>query len=214
MKSFVHALVRACPLAAVLSMALLLTACGTLNSADEAGAGTENRYASAGESLPASGSTDILRPGDFVSISFTGLSEPMSKHEERIKEDGTITLTYIGSIQAAGKTRTQLEQLIESKYVPKFFNRLTVRVAPEGRFFYVYGEVNNPNRHAYQGEMTVLRAIAASGDFTNFANKKNVQVTRTDGRKHTVNCIRAQRNTSLDLPVYPEDVILVKRRVF
>jgi polysaccharide export outer membrane protein len=163
---------------------------------------------------PTSGSSDVLQKGDRVVITFSGLSESPPKHEERIKEDGTINLPMIGDVGAAGLSRRDLEQAIHDKYVPNFYRSMTVTVAPEERFFYVYGQVRSPGRHQYLGDLTLLRAIAAAGDFTDFGNRKKVVVTRTDGKDITVNCDKAQDHPDLDPPIYPDDRIYVPRRYF
>jgi polysaccharide export outer membrane protein len=158
---------------------------------------------------------DRLKPNDAVSISFTGIPNPPPSHDERINEHGEITLHLIGTITAAGKTRAQLQNEIYTNYVPKYFQRLTVTVQTENRFFFVSGEVKNPSRLVYAGGMTVLKAITAAGDFTDFAEKKQVQLTREDGRKFIINVNKARKNpAALDLPVVPGDVIFVPRRVF
>src|SRR5438132_9169890 len=53
-----------------------------------------------------------LRPGDFLTVTFSGLPVPILEHKEKIKDDGTITLQYIGSIKAEGKTTGQLQKEI------------------------------------------------------------------------------------------------------
>jgi protein involved in polysaccharide export with SLBB domain len=160
---------------------------------------------------------DVLRPGDPISIRFSGVtvSEPPPPVDERLKSDGMIRLPLIREpIKAEGKTRGQLEEEIYKLYVPKLFKTLTVKVGSEGRTVYVGGEVRIQGRVQYMGEMTVLSAITAAGGFTDFANRKKVQVTRATGRKVTVNCIKAQRDAKYDLPVYPDDRIEVPRRLF
>jgi polysaccharide export outer membrane protein len=159
-------------------------------------------------------SVDALRVGELIVIEFSGPELPPPRHEERIKTDGRVTLPSIGPVQAAGKTRGDLEQTIHDLYVPNYYTRLTVTVRNEGRFFYVKGQVKNPNQFPYLKEMTVLKAIATAGDFTDFAKKSKVLVTRADGRKVTVNCIKALRDNNLDLPIYPDDTIEVPRRYF
>ena len=55
-----------------------------------------------------------------------------------------------------GKSRVELQKEIKALYVPKFYRNLTVTIEPDQRFFYVYGEVNKPDRHFYAGELTSL----------------------------------------------------------
>jgi polysaccharide biosynthesis/export protein len=159
-------------------------------------------------------SSDALRVGESLLIEFSGVADPPLRHEERIKQDGQITLPSIGSVPAAGKTRGELEEEIHKRYVPDYYKQLTVIVRNEGRFFYVDGQVKNPGQVPYLKEMTVLKAIATVGGFNDFAKKQKVQVIRADGRKFIVNCIKAQRNPKLDLPIYPDDRIFVPRRYF
>jgi protein involved in polysaccharide export with SLBB domain len=158
---------------------------------------------------------DALRVGELILIEFSGVEVPPPRHEERIKIDGNITLPNLAEpIRAAGKTRGELEEEIHKRYVPAYYQRLTVIVRNEGRYFYVKGQVKNPNQFMYMKEMTVLRAIATAGDFTDFAKKTQVQVTRADGRKLTVNCNKALHNPSLDVPIFPDDRIDVPRRLW
>src|SRR4051812_18017308 len=53
---------------------------------------------------------DTLRVGELILIEFSGVEVPPARHEERIKTDGHITLPSIGPIEAAGKTRGELEE--------------------------------------------------------------------------------------------------------
>lgn len=153
-----------------------------------------------------------LRPEDLVSVDFSGVTNPPERFNGRIKEDGTISLPFIGQVVAAGKTTGELEKEIHDLYVPKLFVRLTVNVNSENRFYTVYGEVRNPSRQVYSGEMGILKAIASAGGFTDFARKTSVKLIRANGQVITVNCKRAVERPELDLPVYPGDQVFVPRR--
>jgi protein involved in polysaccharide export with SLBB domain len=158
--------------------------------------------------------SDILRVGDEVMIEFRGVPNPPDKHTERIKEDGTIRPPVIGEpVQAANLTRLQLEQDLQKRY-DKLYKHMTVTVHTENRVFYVDGEVRNPSRQSYTGEMTVTRAIASAGGFTDFAKKTQVQLIRANGQKLTVNCVEALRRPELDKPVLPDDRVHVPRRFY
>ena len=67
-----------------------------------------------------------FRVGDTVVVSFSGGPDQIPDHEEAIKEDGNITLDLIGKIHALGKTPGELQDEIQSDYVPKYYRRLTV----------------------------------------------------------------------------------------
>ena len=153
-----------------------------------------------------------LAPGDFIRVVFSGISEPPTPHEEAIKEDGSITLPNIGEIKAAGKTTAELQKEIYETYVPNYYKRLTVTVSTERRVYYVQGQVRSSGRQEYLGPTTVLKAIATAGDFTDFADKKQVILTRTDGTRIIVDCNKAAKDATYDLPVFPGDKIEVKMR--
>lgn len=155
---------------------------------------------------------DKLRVGDLVTITFQNTPD-LSTHEERIKEDGTLTLKHIGSVKAAGRTVGELQSDIHNLYVPKYYRNMVVTVRAEDRYFFVDGEVKLPNRYVYSGQQTVLKAIATAQGFTDFAAKERVELTRVDGRKFIVDCKKAQIKPVLDLPVYPGDRIMVPRRI-
>jgi polysaccharide biosynthesis/export protein VpsN len=155
---------------------------------------------------------DTLRKDDMVRIAFSGIPNPPPDHEERIKEDGTITLQLIGPVRAEGLSSGQLQKAIHDKYVPDFFQRLTVTVQNENRVFFVDGEVRRPDRYVYTGEMTVLRAVAAAGGFTDFAARRRVQLTRPGKNPEIVDLEKAKRRPELDPAVYPGDRIFVPRR--
>lgn len=158
---------------------------------------------------------DPLRVADRVHIEFHGTPETIPYSEQEISEDGSITLQYIGHVQAAGKTPGELEKEIEAKYENGYYTHIGITVTPTGRFFYVGGQVNPSStggRVMYAGPITVTQAIYAAGDFTDFANKKKVQLTRVDGKIITVNCVDALQHPEKDPPVFPGDRIYVPRR--
>lgn len=158
--------------------------------------------------------SDRIQIGDPLKIAFRGPTQLIPDHEERVANDGFITLPQIGEVKAAGLTRSELQKIIHEKYVPDYYKTLTVTVAPLERFFYVRGYVKMPNRYVYNGELTVLGAIATAGGFAMFAKETDVQLTRTNGKVETINCKKASDDPSLDLKVLPGDQIYVPIKHF
>ena len=148
---------------------------------------------------------------DLVIVTFSG-QQDLQTHEERIKEDGTITLQFINSIKAEGKTTGELQREIHKAYVPTFYKRLTVTVKTDRQSYYVQGQVRQSGPKEYLGTTTVLKAIATAGDFTDFASRKKVRLTRKDGTWHIVDCVKASQNSALDILVFPGDKIDVPQR--
>lgn len=193
-------------------LALVMVGCGSLGN--QGGAASTGTSTAPGDRSPAA-SMDSIRVGDPLLIEFSGAADAPPKVVERLKEDGLIHLPFLrDSIKAVGKTRSELEQEIQKAYVPAFYRRLTVKVAVEGRFFTVAGEVRMPNRYTYLGEMTILQAIAAAGDFTDFAARSRVEVIRAGNKPIRVDCNAAARDASKNIPIFPDDYIKIPRRVF
>jgi protein involved in polysaccharide export with SLBB domain len=160
---------------------------------------------------------DPLRTGDSIRVDFTGTPVAVPYIATTIKGDGTIRLDFIGDVLADGKTPGELEKIIQRDYVPAYYTHLNVTVTPLDRFFYVEGEIGSGGaggRIPYSGQITLTRAIAAAGGFNPFANRTSVRIYRVDGTIVTVNCKKALKNPKLDLPVYPGDKIVVKRRLW
>lgn len=155
-----------------------------------------------------------LHVGDSITVIFDGLPEAIAPHEETIKEDGTITLQDVGAVKAAGKTTGELQNIIHDLYVPRLYTHLTVTVKAGDRVFYVRGEVNSKGRQIYVGQITVTKAITSAGDFTDYANHKNVLLIRANGKRYVINCNAILDGDAPDPGVYPGDQIEVRRRRF
>jgi protein involved in polysaccharide export with SLBB domain len=171
------------------------------------------------QSAPAFGVADVFHVGDTVSLAFSGASDVLiPPYQETIKDDGTITPPVIGPtvgpIAVAGKSSGDLQKELQEQY-NKFYKNLTVTVQPGSRYYYVTGEVKTEGPKPYLGETDIIKAISSAGGFTDFANKKKVQLTRSGAKRPiTVNCIKALQDPRADLPVYPGDKIYVPRRWF
>jgi polysaccharide export outer membrane protein len=212
---------------ALLCAVALLAGCSTDPNPSErvfppAGAyGAPTVGASAGNTnaLGTDGGFALLRVGDMITITFSDVPQfPMGSMREqqvRIPDSGMITLPFNVRMQAAGKTTSQLEKDIRDAYVPKTFVNLTAFVMlDKDRSFIVDGEVRRPGQQPYVGEMNVLRAIGAAGGFTEFANRRKVQLRRPNGQKFIINWNKVLERPELDLPVYPNDHIYVGKSLF
>lgn len=202
--------------------ALMLAGCSSPSTTSgeipvAATTGASTNTAVGGDISPLTPGPEILQPGDSMSIIYNDLPTVTPPWEGEIRPDGTITLILNQNFKAAGLTQSQLEQAIRDRYVPKIFKQLTVTIKPkqDSRFYYVGGEVRSPGRQLYLSRLTILKAIQSVGDFTDFAKKKKVQLTRMGSSKPIiVNCVEAMQDSNLDLEIHPGDKIYVPRRLF
>ncbi len=155
-----------------------------------------------------------LHIGDGLSITLSGIPDPPAPVLKTIDDNGTITLDTVGQIKAAGKTAGELETTIHDAYVPKYYTHLGVAVTPGDRVFYVRGEVRQPGRQIYVGQITVTKAITSAGDFTEFANPSSVLLIRANGERFKLNCNSILSGDAPDPPVFPGDQVIVKRRLY
>jgi len=72
------------------------------------------------------GSAEFIKVGDILVISFADLPPDrlMPPFDQKVKDDGTITLIYNQPFQAAGKRVGDLEREIRAFYVPSYFRNL------------------------------------------------------------------------------------------
>ena len=153
-----------------------------------------------------------LRPGDRVKVDFVGAGITIPPREEQVKEDGTINIEHIGAVEVVGKTARETEKLIQSKLVPDFYRSMTVTVTPLEQVYTVGGQVNRPGSQIYNGTTTVIKAIQSAGDFTDFANRRNIQITRSNGTIEFVDYEEATKRPSKNIEIFPHDSIIVDRR--
>jgi len=88
---------------------------------------------------------------------------------------------------------------------------VTVSDPTKTHFYSIDGEVKRPDHQIYTNRVSVLKAIALAGGFTDFAGKGAVVLTRADGNKQVINCARVQYPV-IDPEVFPGDSIYVPRR--
>jgi protein involved in polysaccharide export with SLBB domain len=192
-------------LAGFFALTLLLAGCGGL--------------AHPGSNLGApTGATNLntFCVGDTVMVICAGPGAEgagtLQPHEEKIKDDGTITLQLVGTIVAAGKAPGNLQKELQEKY-NNFYKNITVTVKDLARYYSVGGEVRSPGPKEYLGETDIIKAIQASGDFTDFAKKTKVHLIR-NGRTQIINCVKAVDHPEYDVLIYPMDKIVVPRRLW
>ena len=156
---------------------------------------------------------DEIRIGDTLNISWLDIPEPITDKSFVVRNDGKVNLPFLGSVQTANKKFGEFEKEVQSAYIEKkIYRQVTVVVKPGERFYSVGGEVKAPGRQQYVGQTTVLRAIVTCGDFTEFANKRKVEIIRASGEREIMDCKKARENPKKsDRPICPGDAIFVQR---
>jgi protein involved in polysaccharide export with SLBB domain len=170
----------------------------------------------AGPAQPPVCTDDEIRIGDTLTISLLDIPEALIDKQFVVRSDGSVNLPYLGAIKADKKKFGEFERQVQAGYIEKkIFKQVTVVVKPGDRFYSVGGEVKAPGRQIYTGQTTALRAIVTCGDFTEFANRKRVEIIRATGAREVMDCNKARENpTKYDRPICPGDAIFVPRSAF
>jgi polysaccharide biosynthesis/export protein len=108
-------------------------------------------------------------------LKITVLDEADLSTTYRVDSDGTITLNYIGKVQAAGVTLADLQERIRKKLGEGYLRNPQVRVEVESyksQSVMVSGEVRSPGKITMTGAMTVLEALAQAGSPTSSASSE------------------------------------------
>jgi polysaccharide export outer membrane protein len=145
--------------------------------------------------------TRRLLPGEEITFRFP----EGTNYTARVQADGTINMPLIGTVVASGKTLYELTVELHARYVPRFYKHWPP--TEYQRVYYVGGQVRQPGRQVYISATTITKTIQSAGDFTDFAARRRVKLTRADGKTITVDCKKAASDSTLDVPVYPGDKI-------
>ena len=156
----------------------------------------------------------LLRIGDQLTIRLDfGGNQPPQTSDVVVDENGEISLPLVGRIKSEGLTTSELADRIQANYVPRYYIRCNATVMATVRFFYVGGEVRGPSQYNWSEDMTLLKAINTAGGFTEFANRRKVELMR-GGEKKPYDCEDLRAHPNKDPVVQPGDSIYVPRSIF
>ena len=130
---------------------------------------------------------------------------------------GNIRVPVLGEINVLGFTIDEIRTTIEKKLLDEYFTkeaRIFVTVKLAGFRYTVNGEINTPGTQTlFQDKVTILDAIANSGDITLTGNRKEVQILRKQPHgfeMFTLDLTDADIVNSQDFYLQPNDYIYVK----
>ena len=160
--------------------------------------------------LPVAGATsEDYRLGAGDEISITVYEEDDLSMTLRIDQSGTFDYPYLGQIVAKGKSTNALKNEITAGLLQDILINPSVNISIiTYRDFYIDGEVQRPGSYPYQPGLTLEKAIALGGGFTERAAKGKISVIRA------ADTSRVSRPIELNEPVSAGDVIAVPQSFF
>lgn len=149
-----------------------------------------------------------LSSGDVIEIRVYG--EDDLTVNVRLGDNGAINYPFLGELRVDKLTVAQLERRITEGLKGRYLVDPIVSVSiTEYRPFFVNGEVHRPGAIAYQPGVTLRKAIAMAGGFTERANRRGADVIRGggehSGETHAIN---------MDDQIRPGDIITIKQSFF
>lgn len=119
-----------------------------------------------------------------------------------VSQDGDINMPMLGKIHVAGMTTEQLAQKLTDK-ISEGVKDPVVTVTLVNFKVNVAGEVRTPGRIEVNGNrISVLDALTAAGDLTEYGERSNVLVIREENGQRTFGRLNLNSSESLNSPYY------------
>ncbi|RJG47908.1 polysaccharide biosynthesis/export family protein [Motilimonas pumila] len=148
-----------------------------------------------------------LGAGDTISIQVYG--EPELSTEILLNDSGRINYPFLGRLQVKGLTVEKVKDTIENGLKGDYLISPNVHVSITSyRSFFINGEVKQPGGYEFQPGLTVNKAIALAGGFTERASKSDIILSSSD------NPNRKGLSVELSKKIMPGDILTVEQSFF
>jgi len=150
-----------------------------------------------------------LVPGDKLRVEV--YKDAQLSQNVQVRPDGKITLPLANDVPAAGRTPSELRDVIVSSLKPYISNPtvtvMVVETVPP--VIYVTGEVNSAGPQSLTGKVDVIQALATAKGLTDFANRKNILIRR-GSQLIKFNYNDAIKGNAAPVYLQPGDTIIVR----
>ncbi|MFZ7114827.1 MAG: polysaccharide biosynthesis/export family protein [Bacteroidota bacterium] len=179
-----------------------------------------------------------IYPNDILGISIftinaeaypylaTGFDKPVSDNRSAyekgfvVNETGELKLPLIGQVNLTGLTIPEAVSMLETKF-KEFIDEPIVTVKKLNFKVTILGEVNKPGTYPIMNEKaTLLEVLGLGGDLTQYGDRKNVHLIRTENNQTKdfyIDLTDANSVTADTYFLHPDDVIYIspiKRKAF
>jgi polysaccharide export outer membrane protein len=149
----------------------------------------------------------VINPGDVLHLEVFG--EPELNLDVTVDAAGFLEYPFAGKVKAASHTVNEVQKEILARLKDGYFvNPQLLVTVRKYKPVFVQGEVNNAGAFDFQPGLTVRKAIALAGGFTERASRKKIFRVKQKGSGQD------RQRVSLDAAVFPGDVIEVKQSFF
>jgi len=159
-------------------------------------------------------SSYALGPGDQLTVNYYGVHERTKK--AFISRAGTFDLPIVGSVNLAGLTFGEAQNLVRKKIQEELIGTEITIELNELRSItvYVLGEAYQPGAFTLSALSTVTNALFLSGGVNKLGSLRNIQIKRAGKLVNTYDLydLLARGDTSTDLRLEDGDVIFIPFR--
>ena len=157
----------------------------------------------------------FLNPINDANLNATG-EERLYYDGFVIDKHGNIRIPSLGEVPVLGLTVEEVRELLEQKLKEEFFTdeaNIFVTVKLSGIRYTITGEIGGPgSRVIYRDELSIMEAIANSGDIPVTGDKTNIVIIREYPLGQKVHHIDLTKLDALNSPFYyvrPNDLIII-----
>jgi len=150
----------------------------------------------------------VLGPGDTIAISVFEHPE-FSLGETTIRPDGLITHPFLGPLQVAGQTPTQLAEMINKELSRELRAPLVRVVVVRMAGVVVRGEVQAPGEFPAYPPLTVAKALTLALGFTPRANRAVAFVITAEGDQRRIDLVEALGERQSEFVLKPRETLLI-----
>ena len=144
--------------------------------------------------------------GDKIAIDVYG--ETDLSFNVMIDSSGSIDYPYLGEIAIVGLTPSEIKQKIYSGLKGSYLISPKVMVSiATFRQFYIKGEVKRPGGYPFRPGLTVDKAIALAGGFTERAAKQSIM-------RSTNSDLSKTQSVNIDDHISPDDILNIAESFF
>jgi protein involved in polysaccharide export with SLBB domain len=158
----------------------------------------------------------LIRTGDMFDMRLSGMPQEYAAEfslQFTVGPDGTVNVPLIGEIKAAGLTATQLERVMQNRFMgEKIFTNPTViiNVASVARYVSISGGVRAPQRLQWNPDLSLTSAIGNCGGFGDFGSNKGIRIIREGKVFGMFDWKNIQSDPARDPKLLPGDQVVVR----
>lgn len=142
-------------------------------------------------------------------ISVTVFNETdLSVNKVRVSGNGAISMPLLGQVAIEGHTIAEVEEKITTLLLEGYLKKPNVTVTiTEYRPFYINGEVKKPGSYPYKKNLTVEKAVALAGGFSERASRTAISLVSENDKRFV-------KAVALNDKIKPGDVITISESFF